>query len=93
MPKFYQGVSFDSITVKEGDKEQKVNILMAEDEYNDISYRDYLKQGATERTQEQLRKKKPKEESRFTAAERSGVLKEYNEYNNRQKSEHKRKFF
>jgi hypothetical protein len=93
MPKYWNGASLEKVTIKEGDKEQDVIIAMTEEEANDHSYRDYLKLGATERTQEQLRKKKPLPESKYSMEERSGVLKEYNEFNNRQKNVNKKKYY
>ena len=76
----------EKIKVKEGDKEQDVIIAMTEDEANDRSYRDYLRLGAKERTQEQLRKKPARPESKVSMEDRSGILKDFNEFNNRRKS-------
>ena len=93
MPRFFQGIAYEKKTIRENGFEEDVVITMTEDEYNDKPYREYLDHSTTERTREQLRKRKhPQRDPRKVKA-LAKAMKERTEYIERQKSEHSRKYY
>ena len=72
------------IKVQEGDKEQEVFIAMTDEEARDTSYVDYLVEGQTEKTREQLRKKSEKPSPQASKGEIAEALKEYGEFKKRE---------
>ena len=67
------------ITVKANDKEMDVFIPQS----GDKSYDDYLEEAETEKTENELRKKPPRPESKMSKQEIGGALKEYQEFKKR----------
>lgn len=93
MPKYWNGISFDKKTVREGNSEQEIVIAMTEEEAKDSSYREYLMEAETEKTKEWLRnhpKQEPKEGSREALA---SLLKDISDFNRRKRESPNRKYF
>jgi hypothetical protein len=76
-------------TVKENGLKQDIYIPESGDKIYD---RD-LAQAYIEKTKDQLRRKQIKASPKASKSDISGVLREVNEFMNRQKSDHKRKFY
>jgi hypothetical protein len=80
-------------TVEENGKKVDVVIGMTEEESKDKSYVDYLTEGYTEKTKEQLRKQPPRPESKVIDSDRRGAIKEAIEYRKRVQSGGGKKYF
>ena len=70
-------MQIDKITVKVDGKSQDVIIAMTPEEGKDLSYREYLKEGATERTKSQLTKKLPRAKSKVSKVDRAEAIKDW----------------
>lgn len=93
MTKYFQGITFDKIKIKEGNRETEAVIAMTEAEYNDRSYRDYLKEGIEEKTHDYLRKHQHVESDPSKREALGKALGDLKAYQRRKKSEHPKKYF
>jgi len=91
--KYWQGATFDKSVVKHGDDEQEIVIAMTEEEFNDISYREYLAEACAEKTLDEMKAKPQKEPDPAKRRALGDFLKERQEFNQRQASEHPRKYW
>lgn len=83
----------EKFTVEQGDKTQEVFVAMTEEEAQDRQFTEYMREAQTEKVQDALRKKPPKESPKHSKEDIAGALKEYNEYRHRKEKSVNRKYF
>lgn len=94
MPKYWGGMSFEKKTITDSKgRNQDIVIAMAEDEYNDRSYRDYLETSVEKKTREEMEKKPEINRDPRKVEALRNMMREHAEYRRRQQSEHPKKYW
>ena len=93
MPKYYQGMSFEKVTVKHGDDEQEVVIAMTEKESKDQAYREELGEFYKDKTLSEMKANPPKQRDPKKVEALGNLLKEFTEHKRRKAESVNRKYF